>query len=68
MRSINYGRRGSTSKGNYLEAKKKDRRAVYKVECKVERKRLGNVLWGDDQKCDVPMILKRWAKESQAEE
>ena len=50
---------GEEAQGNYLEAKKKDRRAVHKVECKVERKRLGNVLWRDDQKCDVPMVLKR---------
>ena len=39
--SVNYGR----SRQRETEAKKKVRRAVCQTKCKVERKKIGNVLW-----------------------
>ena len=52
----------NTSKERYLEVKKEAKRAVYQAKCKAERKRFGNVVWRDDQKCDVIKIAKRMVK------
>ena len=50
-------------KMKYLKAKKKTRRkTVYQAKCRTERKRPGNVMWKDDQECDVFKFAKRMIK------
>ena len=56
---------GNTSKEKYLEAKKRSRRAVYQAKCKAERKKFGNAMQQEYQKCDVFKIAKRMIKTNQ---
>ena len=56
---------GDASKEKYLEAKEKARRAFYQAKCKSERKRFGNVMRRDNQKCDVLKIAKKIVKTNQ---
>ena len=49
----------------YLEVKKKANRAIYKGKSTLEKERLGNLMWSDDQKCDVFKTTKRMVKTNQ---
>ena len=51
----------------YLEAKEKAKikTVVYQTKCKPERKKFGNVMQRDDQKCNIFNIAQRMVKINQ---
>ena len=55
-------KQGNKSNKTYIEAEKKASSTVYQAKCKTEKKGSGNLLWRDDQKCNVFMIAKRMIK------
>ena len=56
-------KQGNTNKEKYLEVQQKAKRIVYQAKCKKERKRFGNVVQQDDQKCDgIETICLSWSQ------
>ena len=60
-RSKNYrssGKQENKSEEKYQQAHKTAMRVIYQAKCKAERKRFGNFIQNDDQKCDVKRMAK----------
>ena len=58
-------KQGKIDKNDYLEAKRKAKRAVYQAKCESERKRFGEIERRDDQKNEVFKIAKAMVKTNQ---